>query len=47
MGHADTTMVMRTYGKWVTAGLDDGRRQRLLRLYQQSNPKRLDEFSKI
>lgn len=47
MGHADTTMVMRTYGKWVTAGLDDDRRQRLLQLYQQTNPKRLDEFPKF
>lgn len=36
MGHADTTIVMRTYGKWVTAGLDDDRRQRLLQLYQRS-----------
>lgn len=44
MGHADTTLVMRTYGKWFTAGLDDDRRQRLLRLYRQSNPKRADEF---
>lgn len=35
MGHADTTLVMRTYGKWITAGLDDDRRQRLLKLYRQ------------
>jgi integrase len=47
MGHADTTMVTRTYGKWVTAGLDDDRRERLLRLYQQSNPKRQDEFPRF
>lgn len=44
MGHADTTLVLRTYGKSVVAGLDDDRRQRLLRLYRQVNPKRLDEF---
>lgn len=47
MGHADTTIVMRTYGKWVTAGLDDEHQQRLLQLYQQTNPKRLDGFSKF
>lgn len=47
MGHADTTMVIRTYGKWVTAGLDDGRRERLLHFYQQTNPKRLDEFPRF
>ena len=47
MGHADTTLVMRTYGKWITAGLDDDRRQRLLKLYRQSNPKRADEFPKF
>jgi integrase len=47
MGHADTTMVTRTYGKWITAGLDDDRRERLLRLYQQSNPKRQDEFPRF
>lgn len=47
MGHADSTMVIRTYGKWVASGLDDDRRQRLLKLYQQINPKRLDEFPKF
>lgn len=46
MGHADTTMVMRTYGKWITAGLDRGRRERLLRLYAQTNLLRADEFPK-
>ncbi|PHV05371.1 site-specific integrase [Janthinobacterium sp. BJB412] len=47
MGHADTTMIFRTYGKWITAGLDDDRRERLLRLYAQTNPKRGDEFPRF
>lgn len=47
MGHADTTLVMRTYGKWVVAGLDEDRRQRLLTLYRQVNPKRLGEFPRF
>jgi integrase len=44
MGHADTTMITRTYGKWINSGLDDGRREKLLKLYAQTNPKREDEF---
>ncbi|MCL6484591.1 MAG: tyrosine-type recombinase/integrase, partial [Janthinobacterium lividum] len=46
MGHADTTMIVRTYGKWIAAGLEHGRRERLLRLYAQTNPLRTDEFPK-
>ncbi len=47
MGHTDTTLVTRTYGKWIIAGLDNDRRARLLRLYKQSNPKRSDEFPRF
>jgi integrase len=47
MGHADTTMIFRPYGKWISAGLDDDRRERLLRLYAQTNPKRGDEFPRF
>jgi integrase len=47
MGHADTTMIFRTYGKWITAGLDNDRRERRLRLYAQTNPKRGDEFPRF
>lgn len=47
MGHADTTMVVRTYGKWIAQGVDDGRRARLLQLYAQTNPKRGDEFPRF
>lgn len=39
-------MIVRTYGKWIAAGLDHGRRERLLRLYAQTNPLRADEFPK-
>ncbi|MES2262071.1 MAG: DUF3596 domain-containing protein [Pseudomonadota bacterium] len=46
MGHTDTTMIVRTYGKWIKAGLDHGRRERLLQLYTQTNPQRRDEFPK-
>lgn len=44
MGHADTTMVMRTYGKWIAAGLESGKRQRLECMYAQTDPKRKNEF---
>ena len=47
MGHADTTMVVRTYGKWIAEGVDSGRRIRLMRLYAQTNPKRNDEFPRF
>jgi integrase len=47
MGHADTTMIVRTYGKWIGEGMDSGKRVRVLRLYAQTNPKRSDEFPKF
>jgi integrase len=47
MGHADTTMIVRTYGKWIAEGVDSGRRERLMRLYAQTNPKRGDEFPRF
>lgn len=47
IGHADTTMIARTYGKWIAQGVDIGKRTRLLRLYTQTNPKRSDEFPKF
>jgi integrase len=33
MGHTDTTMITKTYGKWTRARLTDDRRARLLRIY--------------
>lgn len=47
LGLADTTLVMRTYGKWIHAGLEDDKRQRLLERYRQSNEKRVDEFPRF
>ncbi|WP_229422117.1 tyrosine-type recombinase/integrase [Massilia aquatica] len=40
MGHTDTTMITtmitRTYGKWIRSGLDDGKRERLLKMYART-----------
>jgi hypothetical protein len=33
LGHVDTTLVFRTYGRWISAGLNNDKRQRLLCLY--------------
>ncbi|MYN40314.1 DUF3596 domain-containing protein [Duganella sp. FT109W] len=44
MGHADTMMITRNYGKWIKTGLDGDRRARLLQLYQQTDPNRANEF---
>ncbi|NHZ32630.1 site-specific integrase [Massilia sp. CCM 8692] len=33
MGHTDTTMITETYGKWIRSGLNDDKRERLLRMY--------------
>ncbi len=44
IGHADATIIFRTYGKWITAGLDNDRRERLPRLYAQTSQKRGKKF---
>ncbi len=44
MGHRDTTMVTRHYGKWIGTGLDRDKRERLLRMFIQRDDKRRDEF---
>nr|WP_229505038.1 tyrosine-type recombinase/integrase [Massilia mucilaginosa] len=36
MGHTDTTMITRTYGKWIRSRLDDGKRERLLKMYART-----------
>jgi len=43
----DTTMITRTYGKWIAEGVDNGKRARLLSLYAQTNPRHTDEFPKF
>ena len=47
LGHADTTMVQRRYGKWISAGLDSGKRGRLENPYAQTDPKRSNELPKF
>ncbi|HZV67532.1 MAG TPA: site-specific integrase, partial [Telluria sp.] len=44
MGHVDTTMVTRTYGKWIGSGLDQDMRKRLARLYTRTDTTRGTEF---
>ena len=47
LGHADTTMVTRTYGKWIGSGLDSGMRKRLDAFLQRQDPAFHDEFPKF
>ncbi|MYN30123.1 Arm DNA-binding domain-containing protein [Duganella levis] len=47
MGHTDTNMITRHYGKWIKAGLDGDRRARLLKLYGQTDVRRTNEFPKF
>ncbi|MES2319052.1 MAG: tyrosine-type recombinase/integrase [Pseudomonadota bacterium] len=47
LGHADTTMVTRTYGKWIGKGLDQGMRERLERLLKRTDPAFGNEFPKF
>lgn len=44
MGHADTTMITKNYGKWISAGIDGDKRKRLEKIYSQIDPKRQNEF---
>jgi integrase len=44
LGHVDTALVFRTYGKWIAAGLHDEKRARLLQLYARSDRKHANEF---
>lgn len=47
LGHTDATMITKIYGKRIKAGLEADRRQRLLKLYKQTDPKRDEEFPKF
>jgi len=44
MGHVDTTMITRTYGKWIGSGLDLRMRRRLTALYARTDTTRGNEF---
>jgi len=47
LGHVDTTLVFRTYGRWIAAGLNNDRRQRLLRLYSRTDLDAANEFPRF
>lgn len=44
LGHVDTTLVFRTYGRWIAAGLNNDKRERLLRLYSRTDDQGINEF---
>jgi integrase len=44
LGHVDTTLVFRTYGRWISAGMTPEKRQRLLRLYSRTDALAANEF---
>jgi integrase len=47
LGHVDTTLVFRTYGRWIAAGLNKDKRQRLLRLYARTDEDAANEFPRF
>ena len=47
LGHVDSTLVFRTYGRWVAAGLDRDKRERLLRLYTRTDTRKGEEFPRF
>lgn len=47
LGHVDTTLVFRTYGRWISAGLNQEKRERLLSLYPRTDALRENEFPRF
>jgi integrase len=47
LGHVDSTLVFRTYGRWVSTGLDSAKRERLLRLYTRTDARKGEEFPRF
>jgi len=47
LGHVDSTLVFRTYGRWVAAGLDNDKRSRLLQLYTRTDTRKGEEFPRF
>jgi integrase len=47
LGHVDTTLVFRTYGRWISAGLNPDKRERLLRLYSRTDALGMNEFPRF
>jgi integrase len=46
-GHVDTTLVFRTYGRWISAGLNPEKRERLLCLYSRTDALGKNEFPRF
>lgn len=44
LGHVDTTLVFRTSGRWISAGLNQDKGGRLLRLYSRTDAHGASEF---
>lgn len=47
LGHVDTALVFRTYGRWISAGMTHEKRQRLLRLYSRTDAHGANEFPRF
>lgn len=47
LGHVDTTLLFRTYGKWIAKGLEDNKRERLLEIYTRVDPRQPNEFPRF
>jgi len=47
LGHVDSTLVFKTCGRWVAAGLDSGKRARLLQLYTRTDIGKGEEFPRF
>jgi integrase len=47
LGHVDTTLVFRTYGRWISAGLNQNKRERLLRFYSRTDAHCANEFRRF
>ncbi|XYJ08656.1 hypothetical protein ACSUZJ_14710 [Telluria sp. B2] len=47
LGRVDSTLVFQTFGRWIASGLDNDRRQRLLKLYTRTDVRKGDEFPRF
>jgi integrase len=45
MGHRDTEMITRKYGRWIELGHDDATRVRLAEFFAQISPKAVGKSS--
>lgn len=47
LGHVDSALVFKTYGRWISAGLDSGKRERLLQFYTRTDVRKGEEFPRF